>query len=177
MDIERDFPRALRETRIHRRRNSRLLTVGTTELPYILMGESLVNVGDTVIRSGIVRVEQPNIVIVHRPPHEFNGFEESEEDDTNGAMVAVGRMASFPPGKYSNIDTHLEIFEGSIENALEQYMTRLDRSEDASSGLLTGPVDIWPMSLMVYVGMMVAQSASADIQNHFFGKGLPRHWS
>jgi len=171
MDIESDFKRALSETEIHRHSRSRLLTVGTTELPYVLLGESMVNLGDTVVRRGIVRIEQPRIVVMGRP-HQFEGF---DEEETPGLMLALGRVASFPPGKYSNIDTQLDVYEGRLEAALGHYQEKM--RDDQLTGLLSGPVDVWACSLMVYVFAMAVQSAPADLRDLVLKSGLPRHWS
>lgn len=175
MDFEKDFPRALRETEVHRMRRPRLLTFGSTELPYVLLGTSLVNLGDTVVRRGVVRVEKPNIYLL-TPQVQLEGFDE-ERVEGERTVVAVGRTATFPPGKYSNIDNQLDVVEGSLQAALAEHMQRLDREEDVLTGLLSGPVELWPMSLLVYVGMMVGQSAEDDVRNAFFKQGVPRHWS
>ena len=174
MDIREDFARALRETEIHRQRRSRLLTVGTTELPYVLLGESLVNLGDTVVRSGVVRVEQPSIFLLNRPL-QFDGFDDEEGVDGD-VMLALGRMASFPPGKYSNIDARLDVFEGRIDAALRSWRDRLESLEDQGTGLLSGPVDVWPLSLLVYVGSVIRTSAPADLKEILKRQLPPPSW-
>lgn len=176
MDASREFMRALQETHIHRHRRSRLLTVGTTELPYVLLGESVVNLGDTVVRRGIVRVEQPSIFLLNRPV-QLEGFEAEEGDEQKQAVVALGRMAHFPPGKYSNIETELDVFDGELGNAVQHYLQHLDNAEDLLTGLLTGPVEVWPLSLLVYVAAMVAQSAPGDVFDLMMQRFKPRHWS
>lgn len=172
MDIEKDFLRALQETEIHRQRRSRLLTVGTTELPYILLGESMVNLGDTVVRQGVVRIEQPRLYLLNRP-HQFEGFE--DDDHEQALMLALGRVSSLPPGKYSNVDCRLDVFEGRLPAAISHYGDRLE--DDQRTGLLSGPVDVWPFSLMVYAAAMAAQSAPGDVRDLLLKNAFPRHWS
>ncbi|MBM3463533.1 MAG: hypothetical protein FJX76_15650 [Armatimonadetes bacterium] len=173
MNFQEQFERAMRETRILRHRRSRLQTVGTTELPYVLLGESLVNLGDTVVRRGLVRVEQPNLFLFNRPV-QLEGFEDEEDP---GTMLALGRAASFPPGKYFNIDTHMDIYDGPMDGAITSWQDRLDNAEDVLTGLLTGPVDAWPMSLMFYTMTMIGQNAPADVNDLLFKRALPPHWS
>ncbi|MBI2191459.1 MAG: hypothetical protein HYU36_05695 [Planctomycetes bacterium] len=163
MGLREDFHRAIQETEIHRHRQTRLLTYGGTELPYVWLGESAVNMGDTVVRRGVVRVEKPQLLLVQQPL-QFEGFEYGEEKQESSAFLALGRIASFPPGKYSNIETRLDIYEGSLQQALTHYKRDLEAREDALTGLVSGPSDIWAVSLFVYVGKMVEHSAVDDIQ-------------
>lgn len=172
---ENQLQRALQETQVKRERRSRLLTVGSTELPYVLLSASVVNEGDTAVRQGLVRVESPTLLLLNRP-HQFEGFED-DGDEHGQAMVAMGRVARFPPGKYSNIDTQLDIFEGSLEEALARTLERLDAAEDLQTGVLVTPPDIWALGLLIYVGKMVAQSAQADLEHLLTRPRLPRHWS
>ena len=170
MGLHEDFAKALSETKIHRHRDTQLLTFGSTELPYIMLGESAVNIGDTVVRRGVVRVEKPQLILL-RDPMEFEGFEYESNPSEASAFLALGRMASFPPGKYSNIEHRMEVFEGGLEKAIEHYDRRLDENDDGLTGLVTGPADFWALSLFVYVGKTVARSAPTDmnemIRRHF----------
>jgi len=164
MGLQEDFMRALGETRIIRQRQSKLLTLSETELSYVLLSESAMNVGDTVVRKGIVKVNKPQLLLLHNPM-EFQGFEYEEDSSGNGAFMALARMASFPPGKYSNIGNQMEVFNGSVERAIDHYQRELDKSGDHHTGLCAGPVDIWALSLFVYVGKMVAKSAPTDLDD------------
>src|ERR1700722_15648282 len=95
MAFQEDFTRALRETDVRRERRSRLLTVGSTELPYVLLSASVDNQGDTAVRRGLVRVESPTLLLLNRPLL-FEGF----EDDGGGddTLRALGRGAVPLPG-------------------------------------------------------------------------------
>lgn len=168
VSFEEDFAKAVQETEIHRGRRSRLLTVGSTELPYILLNQSLVNTGDTVVRRGVMRVEEPSILLMQRP-HQFEGFDVGEGDDPQEALIALGRMASLPPARYSNKDVQMDLVEGKLDRILLQMEHRLDQEQDELTGLISGPVEIWHYSLMVYVGQMVKQSVRGDL-SHLFRK-------
>lgn len=161
MGFEEEFVRALQATEIHRGRRSRLLTVGTTDLPYILLNRSVVNKGDTVVRQGVVRVEEPSIFLFQQP-HQFEGFDNGGKDPRD-ALVAVGRMARFPPARYSNRDMRMDVVDSAIDIVLGMMERRLDETHDDQTGLISGPVELWHLSLIVYAGLMVRQSASGDL--------------
>lgn len=163
MSIEEDFARAVHETEIHRGRRSRLLTVGSTELPYILLNRSVVNKGDTVVRRGILRVQEPAILLLQNP-HQFEGFGD-ENGDRHEAMVAIGRLAHFPPAHYSNRQVQMDVVDGELDRVLLDVEHRLDATHDEKTGVLSGPVEVWHFSLMVYVGQIVRQSAGGDFQD------------
>jgi hypothetical protein len=161
VSFEEDFARAQHETRIHRGRRSRLLTVGSTELPYVLLNRSVVNEGDTVVRRGVLRVEEPTILLLQRP-HQFEGFRD-DQGDHEEAMLALGRMAHLPPARYSNRDVEMAVMDGDLDRILLDFDRALDVASDERTGLLSGPVEVWHFSLMVYVGQMVRQSAGDDV--------------
>ncbi|MHB2016165.1 MAG: hypothetical protein ACYCW6_04385 [Candidatus Xenobia bacterium] len=164
MGFSEDLERAVRETRILRSRRSRLLTVGSTELPYVLLCASLVNQGDTVVRRGLVRVDKPKLLLLGQNQQQYEGFEDSGSQEERELILAIGRAASFPPGKYHNIESELDVFEGNLDNASSHWLGQLDRMEDVLTGVVTGPVELWPLSLLVYVGSLVARSANSDVQ-------------
>jgi len=163
MSFDEDFTRALQETAIHRGRRSRLLTVGSTDLPYILLNPSVVHRGDTVVRRGVLHVEEPAILLMQRP-HQFEGFND-DGDDASEALLAVGRLARFPPARYSNRDVQMDVMDGSLDSILSKMEHQLDDLQDELTGLISGPVELWYFSLMVYAGQMVKQSATGDVNN------------
>lgn len=163
MSFEEDIGQALAETRIHRGRQSRLLTVGTTELPYILLNPSRVNHGDTVVRRGVLRVEEPTLLLLHRPM-QFNGFSD-DEGDRQDALIAVGRMAHLPPARYTNRDMQMDVIDGKLDRVLADLDKQLDSDHDERTGLVSGPVELWHLSLLVYVMQMVRTSAGGDVSD------------
>jgi hypothetical protein len=160
MNFTEDFSRAIEETEVHRGRRSRLLTVGSTELPYILLNRSLVHKGDTVVRRGVLKVEEPAIMLMQRP-HQFEGFGD-ESGDPNEALVAIGRLARFPPARYTNREVQMDVEDKPLDAVLRDLDHFLDENCDERTGLISGPVEIWHLSLMVYVGHMIRQSAGGD---------------
>ena len=114
MDIEETWERALKHTEIIRPRVKPLDTFKTTQLPYIFLAESSVNLGDCVVRMGEVMVEKPSIFL---PPGsaQLDGFDfrdvsrKQQEMITNFFLV---RGIEFPSFKYNNKTYSLDIFEG-----------------------------------------------------------------
>ena len=82
MELEELWNRAVEHTEIYRKRATHLQSFSSTECPYIFLGESQVNPGDTVVRKGLVTVHRPLII---RPEHypKFEGFDFEEELKTN----------------------------------------------------------------------------------------------
>ncbi|MEK6732717.1 MAG: hypothetical protein AABY55_03740, partial [Candidatus Omnitrophota bacterium] len=78
MNIQDGWEKALKHTKIIRPRPKALLTFETTEVPYVLLSESSVNLGDTVVRKGQILVEKPAIILPSNLPH-FEGFDFEKE--------------------------------------------------------------------------------------------------
>ncbi len=74
MSIQESWEKAIRNTEIIRQRIQGLATFSTTNLPYVLLSESSVNMGDTVVRKGIVLVEKPSLILPANIP-QCEGFD------------------------------------------------------------------------------------------------------
>ena len=68
MDIHKSWEKALKRTEIIRPRVQPLHAFESTHLPYIFLGESSVNTGDSVVRKGEVLVEKPALVLPPSTP-------------------------------------------------------------------------------------------------------------
>ena len=62
MDVHEAWSRALKQTEIIRARVSALQTFQATNVSYILLSESEINHGDTVVRRGEVIVDKPSLI-------------------------------------------------------------------------------------------------------------------
>ncbi|MBE0478463.1 hypothetical protein IBX65_05005 [Candidatus Aerophobetes bacterium] len=167
MDVEEKWEKAVRETKIVRYRLRNLLAFDSTELSYIALASSAVNLGDTVVRKGKVIVHRPLIVLPHAPYAQFEGFDFWKDFDISGDDIRrflLMRGISFPALKYKNETYNLDIFEGNLEKAVGYFSDQLERKEDIQSGLITGPEDVWQFSTLIYVAAMAARSASSDIE-------------
>src|ERR1700704_2554828 len=84
MDVHSAWEKALRETNIVRSRITGLQTFGETQVPYVLLSPSMINEGDTVVRTGEVLVHRPTLIL---PPHapQLEGFSLEDDDPTSPA--------------------------------------------------------------------------------------------
>lgn len=164
MNLEEKWTKAVKGTEIIRYRLSPIETFETTDIPYIFLAESAVNVGDTVVRKGTISVHEASILLPRNYPiFEGFNFEQNLEADKDTIRVfLLLRGVSFPSLKYSNVTSKLEIYEGSLEKAAEEFTDRLEREEDVKTGLMVGPEDCWQFSVLIFVGAMVQKSAPLD---------------
>lgn len=166
MDIQERWEKAVKHTEIIRSRITPLLTFHTTELPYIFLAESDINVGDTVVRKGRVNVEKPSIILPGDIA-QFEGFEFEKDYSISHDMITtflLVRGVRFPSLKYSNQVCEIDVYEGSLQKAIDLYSDHLQKSEDVHSGLIVGPEDCWQFSVLIFVCGMVARSANEDIR-------------
>ncbi len=167
MDIEETWERALKHTEIIRPRVKPLDTFKTTQLPYIFLAESSVNLGDCVVRMGEVMVEKPSIFL---PPGsaQLDGFDfrdgsrKQQEMITNFFLV---RGIEFPSFKYNNKTYSLDVFEGRLSLAIEKYTQELQKEENVTCGLIIGPEDCWQFSVFIFICMQILRSADNDIKS------------
>jgi len=166
MDIHQNWEKALKNTEIIRSRVKELMTFSDTQVPYILLSASSINLGDTVVRKGNVKVNKPAIILPPNVP-QFYGFEFDREGVfnentlTNFLMV---RGITMPSMKYNNQVYSVDVHEEKLEKAIGSYHNELQRKEDVQTGLLVGPEDCWQFSLLVYICMQVARNTESDIR-------------
>lgn len=167
MDIQDTWERALKDTEIVRSRVKALLTFNATDLSYILLSKSAVNLGDAVVRKGKVMVEKPSLIIPTGLP-QFEGFNFEKELHLNENTVTnffLVRGVKIPSFKYDNQTYSLDIYEGGLDKAIKHFSNHLQRKEDVHTGLIVGPEDCWQFSLLIFICSMVVKSADGDIKN------------
>ncbi len=166
MDFEKMWEKSLKQTEIIRARIKSLKTTAETHVPYVLLSESVINQGDTIVRKGEVVVEKPSIIM---PPFQplLNGF---ELDDTSqfgkDALInfLLVRGISLPSLHYDNITSSLDVHEGALSEAIKHYQQDLQRKEDVNVGLLVGPEDCWQFSLLIFIISQISKNAENDIK-------------
>lgn len=166
MDIEELWSKALKNTEIVRSRIQALKVFSETRVPYILLSESTVNMGDTVVRKGEVVVEKPALVV---PPHNplFQGFDfdgEEKFNDNNFINFLLIRGITLPSFRYDNKMHSLDVFEGKLSDAIKNYQKTLQEQEDVHAGLIAGPEDCWQFSLLIFICSQIARNADNDIR-------------
>ncbi len=167
MDIYDFWSKALKSTEIIRPRVNSLLSHQDTTVPYIMLSESTINIGDTVVRKGEVVVDKPALVLPPASP-QLEGFHfDSEESFKQDAFVnfLLVRGITLPSMKYNNTTNSLEVYEGDLAKAISHYGNLLQRQENVATGLIAGPEEGWQFSVLVYICSQVVRNADADICN------------
>jgi hypothetical protein len=166
MDIQALWDKARKRTEILRMRLQELATFDTTAVPYLFLAESSVNPGDTVVRKGHVLIERPSIVLPNFSP-QFEGFDFEADfhvsDDAVATFLLV-RGIQFPSLKYRHEVSSLDVFEDSLQKAIDHFSRQLTVAEDIKTGLLVGPEDAWQFSIILLVGALVVRSAEGDLR-------------
>lgn len=166
MDYHDAWARALKETEIIRSRVSLLHSLSDTRVPYIFLSPSLINVGDTVVRSGEVLVHRPSLILPPNIP-QFEGFDFQKEAGMNDNAVVnflLVRGVALPSMHYNNKTHALDLFEGGLDKAISFFANRLEREEDVATGLLTGQEDIWQLSVVIFICSQIARNTEHDIR-------------
>ena len=166
MDPEKAWHRALKNTEIVRTRIQALFTLSDTRVPYILLSESCINIGDTVVRQGEVLVEKPSLIIPPNNP-QFYGFDFNPGSGINEDAVVnflLIRGVALPSLKYDNKTQSLNMYEGSLSSAIEHYRELLQQQENVHTGLIVGPEDCWQFSLLIFICSQVAKNVDGDIR-------------
>ena len=166
MDIHESWSKALRETDIIRTRVQSLQTFQETHVPYVLLSASSINPGDTVVRKGEVVVDRPSLILPPNIP-QLEGFSLEgldHFDQENMINFLLVRGISIPSLKYDNKTYSLDVFEGDVPAAIAHYGNLLQRQENTAAGLLTGPEEVWPFSLLIFICAQVTKNSSTDIR-------------
>jgi hypothetical protein len=168
MDFEKIWKKALSSTEIIRSRVQALLTISDTRVPYILLSESTINLGDTIVRKGSVLVKKPSLIIPPNNP-QFQGFDfgiEEEEDFSQESLVnfLIVRGITLPSLKYDNKTNSLDMYEGKLASAIKHYQDILQKQENVHTGLIAGPEDCWQFSLLIFICTQIAKNADNDIR-------------
>jgi len=167
MDIEQLWEKAKEKTEIIRGRIKSLSTFDVTKVPYIFLGESSVNEGNTVVRKGKVIIEKPMILLPEDLP-QFEGFEFEEQMEIDqGAlqMFFLMRGLRFPSLKYNNSVDALDLDELSLSKCIKKYKQKLEKEENVSAALVIGPEDCWQFSILIYMVSLAGKNIRTDFYN------------
>jgi hypothetical protein len=166
-NFEELWGKALRNTEIIRSRVKALSMMGDTHVPYVLLSESSINLGDTVVRKGEVLVHRPALFIPPNNP-QFSGFEfeaaEKSFDETSFINFLIVRGISLPSLRYDNKTSSLDVYEGKLSDAVKHYERDLQQTEDVRTGLLAGPEDCWQFSILIFICSQIVKNADQDIR-------------
>src|SRR3989339_1482755 len=166
MDIEKAWNRALKNTEIIRARIKSLNLYGDTHVPYVLLSESTINMGDPVVRTGEVVVQKPSLFVPPLNP-QFKGFDFQEaqnigEDSLINFLIVRG--ITLPSMRYDNKTSSLDIYEGRLSEAIKFYEKSLQRKENIKTGLIAAPEDCWQISLLIFICSQILKDVNSDIR-------------
>ena len=166
MDLQELWDRACKRTEILRMQVQELSTFDASRVPYIFLAESAVNQGDTIVRRGEVMIQRPALVLPAFSP-QFEGFGGDPElrlsDDMLATFLLV-RGVQFPSLRYRHERSSLDVIEASLQASITRFADELAAAEDIRTGLVVGPEDAWPFSLLLMVGALVVRSADGDLR-------------
>ena len=164
MDIQSAWSKALRNTEIIRSRVQALMTFSETFVPYVFLAESAVNEGNTVVRKGEIMVEKSSLILPPNLP-QFEGFGWGKEEEYNSMVnFLLVRGINIPSLKYNNKNLSLDIYEGSLKDAVGHYLDQLQVQENVQTGLISVPEDCWQFSVLIFVCSQIAKNADNDIR-------------
>lgn len=166
MDIESEWQKALKQSRVIRSRVMPLATHENTLLPYVFLAESALNRGDTVVRKGEITVEKPAIILPENLP-QFEGFEFERESPVRHDFITTFLMVRgirFPSFRYQNKTESLDVFEGPIQKASDYWDDKLRAMEDVRTGLVCGSEECWQFSILILVAHQISRQADGDIR-------------
>ncbi len=166
MDLEKIWQKALSNTEIIRPRVQGLMTFSDTNVPYILLSESSINVGDTVVRKGEVVVKRPALILPPNNP-QFSGFDFEKDVAQENQFInfLLVRGINIPSLGYNNRTDSLDIFEGKLSKAIDHYQQELQMKENVYSGLVAGPEDCWQFSILIFICSQIFKNAQTDLRN------------
>ena len=168
MDIDQYWEKALKETEIVRTRLKPLGTFEDTELPYIFLSKSIVDSSDTAVRKGKVIVSKPSIIPPHQIPQLFGfDFEKLGLSDNSVINFFLLRGIRYPSMKYNNEHYSVDVLEKTLGEASKTFASNLQRQEDIHTGLVIGPDDVWPFSVLIFIASVVHRTADADLRKLF----------
>ena len=166
MDLYELWDTARKRTEILRMQLQDLATFEQTLVPYIFLGESSMNSGDTVVRQGSVLIAKPSLILPNFSP-QFEGFDMSEALHVSPEALTtflLVRGLQFPSLKYRHQLSSLDVYEGSLQQGIRHYQDRLTAAEDIRTGMVIGPEEAWQFSVLLLTGALVVRSAEGDLR-------------
>ena len=156
-----------KKTEVIRGRVKALPTFRHARVPYIFLGESVVNEGHTVIRKGKIIIEKPLILLPENMP-QFEGFDLEKDLEVEHSTIQTFFMLRgirFPSLKYCNTVEKLDLDEAPLAKTAKKYQKELEREENVNTVLILGPEDCWQFSIILYMATLIGRCAKNDIIN------------
>ncbi len=162
------FKEYWRKTEVIREYEQILYTFGDMTLPYLFVAEHQTYNDRTVIRSGVVYIQKPNIVL----PSQYLGPEFGDSFEHFKALpkdaVLVMRSMGLPYSQINNKQTAKDEIEyGRLQQVIDRLNNKLEQHGDTETGLIKGVMGGADISLMRYsLGLMV-KSTPENVKQFF----------
>jgi len=159
--------KAISRTKILKSRKNLLFTFGNTILPYLIIADSSINKGHTVVRRGEVNVERPRIFFAGEEAI-FEGFEFGKDDNDidNIKYALMCRGISFPNLTYKNSTTSLEVLNSKSDDVIYKSLNELEDVNDIRTSVIVCDESLWNLSLLHYVFTQVIRSSSSNLKEY-----------
>lgn len=159
--FQEKFEQIWKQTKILRPVDRKLFTFGDTHLPYILVADSVVNRGDTVVREGEVVVKRP---LIYAPRSGFPTFEGFSEKGERAAGMIIQRMMYIPPYEYKNSQHSLSVTPEPLNGVVVRLNEKLDRKEDNLTVIIKTMADMWEVSVMCFAAERMIESIPSNLK-------------
>jgi len=160
---------AIRNTFVVRYPRQNLATFGTTSIKYYLVTEPAYSElqaegssDDVVIREGMIRAEQPQVVTPHHLlQHE--GFADHAAEYLEHLGREVGQDAPGLLYVYKNDGMRTNIASGDVSQVTNRLKRWLDREERGMEAVISGVDELWDVSLMKFIYDLTTASVKANV--------------
>ena len=160
---------AIRNTFVVRPPRQNLATFGTTSIKYYLVTEPVYRElqaegtpDDVVIREGMIRAEQPQVVTPHHLlQHE--GFGDNATDYLKHLVQEIGPDAPGLLYAYKNEGMRTNVASGDAAQVTNRLKRWLDREERGLEAVIKGVDELWDISLMKFIFDLTTASVKANV--------------
>ena len=160
---------AVRNTFVIRPPRQNLATFGTTSIKYYLVTEPVYSElqaegspDDVVIREGMIRAEQPQVVTPHHMlQHE--GFADHAVEYLQHLAREFGADAPGLLYAYKNDGMRMNIASGDASQVTNRLKRWLDREERGMEAVIRGVDELWDVSLMKFIYDLTTASVKANV--------------
>ena len=162
------FKECWSKTEVIRQYQQLLYTFGDMKLPYLFASEHSRLKDRTVIRTGVVFIQRPHIVLPwHTSGPEFKeGFEHTDAMPADAAYLL--RMMGLPYSQITNRPVAQERIEyGALQAVIDRLNRELEQHQDTDTGLIKGVLEGADVALMRYSLTLAIRSAPENVKEFF----------
>ncbi len=175
MESERDWRRAIEQTRVIRFPRQRLATFGTTNISYYVVTEPIYqelepNKQEGVVREGRVVAQRPAVVT---PTFALNlqGFSPEAYEYLRETAREYGANSPGILYQYRNDFGKMDIVTGDAGEIARRISGDLDRRDENMSVVMVGVDELWDVALLKFMYEFTSSSVAGNVQE-FQSRGM-----